>query len=49
MKKKKFILYQGRGNYKTYWLSGKVGFDKELPAPVISENNHGYKRNLNNF
>lgn len=32
---------QGRGNYKTFWLTGKDGFDKELPAPVISENNHG--------
>lgn len=34
---------QGRGNYKTYWLSGKNGFDKELPDAVISENNHGYE------
>ena len=33
--------FQGRGDYKTYWLSGKDGFDKELPDPVISENNHG--------
>lgn len=32
---------QGRGNYKTYWLTGKDGFDKELPEPVVSENNHG--------
>ncbi|CAF1252073.1 unnamed protein product [Adineta ricciae] len=37
---------KGRGNYKTYWLSGKDGFDKELPAPVISENNHGLDKEL---
>jgi len=24
-------------------LTGKDGFDKELPEPVISENNHGYR------
>ncbi len=34
---------KGRGNYKTYWLTGSDGFDKELPPPVISENNHGYE------
>ena len=28
--------------HKTYWLTGKDGFDKELPDPVLSENNHGY-------
>ena len=32
---------KGKGTHKTYWLTGKDGFDKELPAPVISENNHG--------
>ncbi|CAF2023545.1 unnamed protein product [Rotaria magnacalcarata] len=37
---------KGRGNYKTYWLTGKDGFDKELPAPVISENNHGLDKEL---
>ncbi|UJR31984.1 hypothetical protein I4U23_019457 [Adineta vaga] len=37
---------KGRGNYKTYWLSGKDGFDKELPAPVISDNNHGLDKEL---
>ncbi|CAF3294200.1 unnamed protein product [Rotaria sp. Silwood2] len=37
---------KGRGNYKTYWLCGKNGFDKELPAPVISENNHGLDQEL---
>ncbi|CAF4795042.1 unnamed protein product [Rotaria sp. Silwood1] len=37
---------KGRGNYKTYWLTGKDGFDKELPPPVISENNHGLDKEL---
>jgi hypothetical protein len=36
--------FQGRGNYKTFWLTGKDGFDKVLPEPVISDNNHGYER-----
>ncbi|CAF3674386.1 unnamed protein product [Rotaria sp. Silwood1] len=37
---------KGRGNYKTYWLCGSDGFDKELPQPVISENNHGLDQEL---
>ncbi|CAF1149237.1 unnamed protein product [Adineta ricciae] len=37
---------KGRGNYKTYWLCGKDGFDKELPDPVISDNNHGLDKEL---
>jgi hypothetical protein len=32
--------------HKTYWLTGKDGFDKELPDPVLSENNHGYMKIL---
>ena len=32
---------KGKGTHKTYWLTGKDGFDKKLPDPVISENNHG--------
>ncbi|CAF0941879.1 unnamed protein product [Brachionus calyciflorus] len=27
--------------HKTFWLTGKDGFDKELPEPFISEKNHG--------
>ncbi|CAF2069702.1 unnamed protein product [Rotaria magnacalcarata] len=37
---------KGRGNYRTYWLCGKDGFDKELPEPVISDNNHGLDKEL---
>ncbi|CAF1192693.1 unnamed protein product, partial [Didymodactylos carnosus] len=37
---------KGRGNHKTYWLQGKEGFDKELPEPVISEDNHGLDKEL---
>ncbi|CAF0809266.1 unnamed protein product [Adineta steineri] len=37
---------KGRGNYKTYWLSGKDGFDKELPDPVISDSSHGLDKEL---
>lgn len=35
-------MFKGKGKHKTYWLVGKEGFDKELPDPVTSENNHGY-------
>ncbi len=28
--------------HKTFWLTGKDGFDKELPDPVVSDANHGY-------
>ena len=24
---------QGKGKHKTYWLTGKEGFDKDLPEP----------------
>ncbi|CAF1270167.1 unnamed protein product, partial [Didymodactylos carnosus] len=37
---------KGRGNYKTYWLQGQEGFDKELPEAVISEDNHGLDKEL---
>ncbi|CAF1248529.1 unnamed protein product [Rotaria sordida] len=37
---------KGRGNYKTYWLCGKDGFNKELPEAVISDNNHGLDEEL---
>ena len=39
--KREWGFIQGRGNYKTFWLLGKDGFDKELPDPVISDSNHG--------
>lgn len=32
---------KGKGKHKTYWLVGQDGFDKSLPDPVESENNHG--------
>jgi guanylate cyclase 2F len=37
-----FTELKGKGKHKTFWLTGKDGFDKSLPSPVISENNHGY-------
>jgi hypothetical protein len=33
--------------HKTFWLTGKDGFDKELPDPVSSDNNHGFVSILN--
>ena len=35
------INKKGKGTHKTFWLTGKDNFHKELPAPVSSENNHG--------
>jgi hypothetical protein len=37
---------KGKGKHKTFWLVGKEGFDKELPDPVFSENNHGIDADL---
>lgn len=37
---------KGKGTHKTYWLTGKDGFDKELPQPFISDNNHGIDKAL---
>lgn len=35
------VFSKGKGQHKTFWLTGKDGFDKELPDPVVSDNNHG--------
>ncbi|RNA44483.1 retinal guanylyl cyclase 2 [Brachionus plicatilis] len=32
---------KGKGMHKTFWLTGKDGFEKQLPEPFISEKNHG--------
>lgn len=31
------IVLKGKGKQSTYWLTGKVGFDKELPEPAEDE------------
>lgn len=31
------IVLKGKGKQPTYWLTGKIGFDKELPAPTDDE------------
>ncbi|CAF0863567.1 unnamed protein product [Brachionus calyciflorus] len=36
----------GKGKHKTYWLTGKEGFDKELPKQPFSEKNHGIESHL---
>ncbi|XP_064615854.1 retinal guanylyl cyclase 2-like [Liolophura sinensis] len=36
------VELKGKGMHKTYWLTGKEGFDKPLPAPPeAGEDNHG--------
>lgn len=28
------IFHQGKGKHASYWLTGKDGFDKQLPEPM---------------
>ncbi|KAK9293807.1 hypothetical protein QLX08_011361 [Tetragonisca angustula] len=37
---------KGKGKMPTYWLLGKQGFDKELPAPPPLGENHGLNKSL---
>ncbi|XP_017785431.1 PREDICTED: retinal guanylyl cyclase 2-like isoform X2 [Nicrophorus vespilloides] len=40
------IDVKGKGTMHTYWLLGKAGFDKPLPAPPSLEESHGLDESL---
>ncbi|XP_073981629.1 uncharacterized protein isoform X3 [Rhodnius prolixus] len=40
---------KGKGRIMTYWLLGKVGFDKELPTPPPIRESHGLDEQLVQF